>query len=403
MKNPILLAAALSSWACSGEPPPPHISGALAWDSVEARARGSTVQWRMWRGDPSINGYVDRWVAPRLRQRYGIILKTVDGRGPEIVNQLTVERDARANGSADLVWINGETFNNLRKEALLWGPWAHRLPHALYVDSLSAIVMRDFEQPTGGWESPWGRVQFTLIYDSARVLRPPQTVPALENWIRANPGRFTHDQQFTGTTFLKSLMYALGGGAVVFQGGFSEERYRAGSQRVWSWLDGVRPSFWRRGATYPAGVADLHRLFANGEVDFTMSYNQNEVITKVRQGVLPATSRAIVLREGSIANTHYVGIPFNARNPAGAMVVANLLLSPEAQLEKLRPEVWADGTVLDLRKMPPELSDSFRVLMDDPRGVPHDTLLRYQVPEVAPEYTERLSRDWRSRIRANTR
>lgn len=356
----------------------------------------------MWRGDPSINEYVDRWIAPRLLQRYGITLKTVDGQGPEIVNQLTVERDARAEGSADLIWINGETFNNLLKEDLLWGPWAQRLPNALYVDSLSPIVMRDFDRPFGGWEAPWGRVQFTLIYDSLRVPIPPRTVPALEKWIRANPGRFTHDQQFTGTTFLKSVMYALGGGVGPFQGGFTEERYKAGSERVWSWLDGVRPYFWRRGETYPAGVADLHRLFANGEVDFTMSYNQSEVITKVRQGVLPPTSRPIVLREGSIANTHYVGIPFNARNPAGAMVVANFLLSPEAQLEKLRPEVWADGTVLDPRKLPRgKTSDGFRALTEDPRGIPHDTLVRYQVPEVAPQYTERLSRDWKTRIRAH--
>lgn len=397
------LAAAVSSWACGGEPPSPRVTGNDAWESIEARARGSTVLWRMWRGDPSINEYVDRWVAPRLLRQYDVTLNTVDGQGPEIVNQLIVERNARARGSADLVWINGETFNNLRKESLLWGPWAQRLPYALYVDSLSPIVMRDFEQPTGGWESPWGRVQFTLIYDSARVPTPPRTVPALERWIRANPGRFTHDQQFTGTTFLKSLMYALGGGARPLQGGFTEERYKAGSERVWTWLDRVRPYFWRRGETYPAGVADLHRLFANGEVDFTMSYNENEVITKVRQGVLPATSRAIVLRDGSIANAHYVGIPFNARNQAGAMVVANLLLSPEAQLEKLRPEVWADGTVLDLQKLPPALRDRFRALSDDSRGVPHDTLLRYQVPEVAPEYTERLSRDWKSRIRANVK
>ena len=77
-----------------------------------------------------------------------------------------------------------------------------------------------------------------------------------------------------------------------------------------------------------------------------MSNNQNEAVTKAMQGVLPATSRALVLRDGTIANAHFLGIPFNAPNAAGAMVVANFLLSPEAQLEKQRPTVWADGTVL---------------------------------------------------------
>ncbi len=393
----------LLAWSCGTEPPARQISDSLPWDSVVARARGTTVQWRMWRGDPSVNAYVDKWVAPRLLREYQITLRTIDGQGPAIVNQLVVEREARARGSADLIWINGETFNNLHKEKLLYGPWANRLPSAASVDSLSSIVMRDFEQPTNGFESPWGRVQFTLIYDSVRTPDPPRTIAELGRWIRANPGRFTHDQQFTGTTFLKSVLYAENGGARSFEGGFSEARYEHGSRRLWAWLDGVRPYFWRRGETYPAGVADLHRLFANGEVDFTMSYNENEVITKVRQGVLPSTSRALVLRDGSIANTHFVGIPYNSPNPAGAMVVANFLLSADAQLEKLRPEVWADGTVLDVAKLPPEAAARFRAMDTDARAIPRDTLRRYEVPEVAPEYTERIARDWKVRIRSGTR
>ena len=399
----VAIVAAGQLLACGGEAPPRRISQSLPWDSVVARTRGTTVQWRMWRGDPSINGFVDEWVTPRLEREYGITLRTIDGQGPEIVNQLVVEREARARGSADLVWINGETFNNLRREGLLFGPWAHRLPAAKYVDSLSPIVMSDFERPTDGFESPWGRVQFTLIYDSVRVPVPPRTVAELGRWIRANPGRFTHDQEFTGTTFLKSVLYAENGGAQSFAGGFSEERYSRGSERLWAWLETVRPYFWRQGKTYPGGVADLHRLFANGEVDFTMSYNENEVITKVRQGVLPPTSRALILRDGSVANAHFVGIPFNAPNPAGAMVVANFLLSAAAQLEKLRPEVWADGTVLDIRKLSPDVASGFLAIDTDSRGIPRDTLRRYETPEVAPEYTERLKRDWKARIRANTR
>ena len=114
----------------------------------------------MWRGDPSINAYVDGWVAPRLRERFGITLHAVEGQGPELVNQLVVEREARVRaGSASLLWINGETFSNLRREGLLAGPWAGRLPNARAVDSASPIVRRDFEQDPAGYESPWGRVQ----------------------------------------------------------------------------------------------------------------------------------------------------------------------------------------------------------------------------------------------------
>jgi putative spermidine/putrescine transport system substrate-binding protein len=353
----------------------------------------------MWRGDPSVNAFVDRWVAPRVKERHGITLAAVEGQGPEIVNQLVVEREAGARGSADLVWINGETFGNLRRENLLDGPWAGSLPNARYLDSASPIIMRDFEQDPAGYESPWGRVQFALIFDSARTPDPPRSVDALGRWILAHPGRFTHDQQFTGTTFLMTLLYALGGGVQRYQGGFDSLHYAGGRDEVFRWLDRHRHAFWREGRTYPPGVAELHRLFANREVDFSMSYNQNEVVTKVRQGILPATARPLLLRDGTIANTHFVGIPFNAPHAAGAMVVANFLLSPEAQLEKQRPEVWADGTVLARDRLPPEWAARFASLPADPRALPEDSLARYARPEVSPRYRERLSAEWRVRVR----
>ena len=397
----LLLAAALQ--ACGGGDAPRATAAELAalpWDSVAARARGTTVTWRMWRGDPSVNAYVDEWVAPRVRERYGIELRAVEGQGPEIVNQLAVERQAGDGaGTASLVWINGETFANLRRADLLQGPWSGALPNGAYVDSLSPIVGRDFEQDPAGYESPWGTVQWALVYDTARTPHPPRTVEELGAWIRANPGRFTHDGGFTGVTFLKTLMYALGGGVERFQGGFDATAYATGRDAVWEWLDAHAPSFWREGATYPPDVAAVHRLFANGEIDFTMSNNQNEVVTKVRQGIFPETARALVLRDGTIANAHYVGIPFNAPNPAGAMVVANFLLSPEAQLRKQQPDVWADGTVLDVRRLPPEWAARFGALERDPRQIPRDTLARYARPEVAPAYHERLSADWRARVR----
>ncbi len=342
---------------------------------------------------------VDRWVAGRLRERHGVTLTAVEGQGPEIVNQLVVEREAGARGSADLVWINGETFGNLRREGLLDGPWAGSLPNARYVDSASPIVRRDFEQDPAGYESPWGLVQFALIYDSVRTPEPPRTVAALGKWILAHPGRFTHDQQFTGTTFLMTVFYALGGGVGRFQGGFDSLAYEDGSARVFHWLKRHRAAFWREGKTYPPGVAELHRLFANREVDFSMSYNQNEAVTKARQGILPATARPLLLQDGTIANTHFLGIPFNADNAAGAMVVANFLLSPEAQLEKQKPEVWADGTVLARDRLPPGWAVRFDRTSGDARALRPDSLARYALPEVSPRYRERLSADWRARVR----
>jgi putative spermidine/putrescine transport system substrate-binding protein len=75
-----------------------------------------------------------------------------------------------------------------------------------------------------------------LIYDSVRTPSPPRTVEELGRWIDANPGRFTHDQSFTGVTFLKVLMYARAGGVERFQGGFDESAYHAGRDSVLAWI-----------------------------------------------------------------------------------------------------------------------------------------------------------------------
>jgi putative spermidine/putrescine transport system substrate-binding protein len=407
VRSAIVAIGATMLLACSGDASEQSAQAdvaelvALPWDSIEARARGTSVTWRKWRGDPAINAYVDGWLAPRLRSVYDITLEAVEGQGPEIVNQLVLEREAgRGRGSASLVWINGETFSSLRAESLLAGPWSGVLPNAAFIDSASPIISRDFEQDPEGFESPWGSVQFALIYDTVRTPNPPRSFDELTAWIQAHPGRFTHDQGFTGITFLKMLMYARGGGVRAFAGGFTDERYRAGRAVVFSWLDSMRSNFWRGGSTYPPDVAAMHRLFANAEIDFSMSNNQHDVVNKIRQGVLPSTARALVLRDGTIANSHFVGIPFNAPNPAGAMVVANLLLSPDAQFEKQKPEVWADGTVLNVRVVPEPWRSRFANAESDPQAIPRDSLSRYAVPEVSPRYHERLNVDWRDWARA---
>jgi putative spermidine/putrescine transport system substrate-binding protein len=400
----LVVGASLGSAACDRPAPASPSARALAsasWDEVVDRARGTTVVWRMWRGDPAINAYVDGWVAPRMRDQYGVTVAAVEGQGPELVNILATEREALAGapGTTSLVWINGETFAQLRSEDLLDGPWTDALPNTRLVDSSSSIVSRDFEQDPAGYESPWGLVQFALIYDSARTPAPPTSVPALARWIEEHPGRFTHDQQFTGMTFLKTVMYALAGGVEPFQGGFDEAQYLLGRERLFAWLSSIRSSFWRNGTVYPPDVAAMHRLFANGEIDFTMSNNQNEVVTKVRQGVLPPHAKALLLDEGTIANAHYVGIPFNAPNAAGAMVLANFLLSPEAQLEKGRGDVWGDGTVLDVTSLPPPWPSRFDEVIRDAASLPRELLASRARPEVHPLYHARLLDDWRTMIR----
>jgi len=92
-------------------------------------------------------------------------------------------------GSIDLIWINGENFAAMRESDLLFGPFAEALPNfALTNAADNPEVVTDFTLPTEGFESPWGKAQITFYYDSAQTESPPQDMPALLTWARANPG-----------------------------------------------------------------------------------------------------------------------------------------------------------------------------------------------------------------------
>jgi putative spermidine/putrescine transport system substrate-binding protein len=371
-----------------------------SWERVVEAARGSEVYWMHWRGDPAINAFTDTYVASEMMTRYGVKVVTVSGQGAEVVSRLLVDKQAgeTANGKIDLVWINGETFHQLRKSNLLFGSFASRLPNYPLVDSENPIINYDFEQPIEGYECPWGSVQLSLIYNSEKIKNPPQTFEELRAWIKANPNRFTYDQSFTGVTFMKSLLYALGGGVQVFQGTFDTTRYREKTQLLWAYLNDVKPFLWRRGEVYPENVAKLHLLFSNGEIDFTMSNNDAEVDNKILQGVLPKSARGLAIRDGTIANSHYQGIPFNAANKAGAMVLCNFLISPEAQYEKSKPDVWADGTVLNISALPKAWQEKFATIPNRVAALPRDSIRQYAKPEVRPEYHERILDDWRKEV-----
>ena len=104
---------------------------------------------------------------------------------------------------------------------------------------------------------------------------------------------------------------------------------------------GGAPHLWRKGASYPLSGPALHQLLDDGEVDFSLAFNPAEASAAISAGRLPETVRTFILEDGTIGNTHFVAIPFNAAHTAGAMVVADFLMSPEAQAHKQDPRCGA--------------------------------------------------------------
>ncbi|NJL15602.1 MAG: ABC transporter substrate-binding protein [Microscillaceae bacterium] len=324
-----------------------------AWAEIEALGRNTSVKMMMWTGDPLINQYMNGFVKERVRALYGIDLQMVSGQGIEIVRTLMSEKEAaRTQSKLDMVWINGETFFQLKQLQALYGPFTQRLPNARYIDFENPFIHTDFQQPVQGLECPWGNVQFTLIYHQQKVPTPPQSLSEFAAFFRANPGKFTIPTEFTGLTLLKAWLIALAPSPEVLYGPFEEKKYKLYSAKLWAFINAHKAYFWKKGETFPSTLAATHQMFAQGELYFTMSNNDTEVDNKIAQGVFPEFARAYVLESGTIQNSHYLGIVEKAANKAGAMLVINFMISPEAQFEKAQPRIWGDGTVLSMKKLP---------------------------------------------------
>ena len=372
----------------------------VPYEELEISARSTQVSFFMWGGSAVINQWVDTYVADELDTRFGIQLRRNPMDASVFVNKLLTEKQAgKKTGTLDLLWINGENFKNAIEAGLLFGPFAGKLPNFKdYVDP--ETVEYDFGYPVKEYEAPYGRAQFVFEHDSARVPEPPDSFQKLLAWVMENPGRFTYPQppDFTGSAFMRQVFYAVTGGHAQYLKRFDEKLFERNAEKLWDYLNEMKPYLWQKGQSYPKDVAGLDTLFERGEVDFNMSYHQTHAQNKIITEAYPKTVRTFVMTDGSIYNTHFVAIPFNAPNKAGAMVVANFLLSPEAQLSKNDPNNWGDFTVLDMERVPPAVKQSFMDLDLGDATVALDVLGRFGVPEIPSQYLELLERGWEENV-----
>lgn len=373
---------------------------AATFDEVREAARGQTVYFNAWGGSTQINDYI-AWVGATVAERFGVELVHVKltDTGEAVARVLAEKAAGRdSGGSVDLVWINGENFRAMKENGLLFGPFAFDLPHFALVDTEGQpTTLVDFTVPTEGFESPWGSARFVLIHDSATLPEPPADLAALADWIRDNPGRFTFPSppDFIGSTFLKHVLHGTVDDPHVLARAPGDGG-KALLEPVWDWLDAVQPSLWRGGEAFPASGPAQHQLFEDGEVDLTMAFNPAEASSLVLDGRFPETTRTYTLADGSIGNTHFVAIPFNSDATEAAQVVADFLLSPEAQARKQDPQHWGDFTVLDLDRLPAEDRALFEAIELHPATLPPDRLGRTLL-EPHPSWMVLIEEGWRQR------
>lgn len=372
------------------------------WNNVLATAKGQTVNLWMYGGDQQGNAYIDDVLAPAAA-REGVTLNRVPVTDTkDALNRVLTELQAGTtdDGAVDLVWVNGDNFRTGQVAGAWLCNWTATLPNMANVSATDPLLTSDFGTPVNGCEAPWSKAQFSIAYNADAVTNPPTTVDGLLEWARAHPGRFTYPAppDFTGSAFIRQVLYSVSGGYDNVPAEYSADAFDTLSPALYRALSDLAPSLWRGGDTYPADSEQLNKLYANAQIDMTMTYGPATLTKLVEDGTYPAQTRVLELSDGTLGNASFLAIPSNAAHQAGAMVVANLALSVEQQLAKAHPATWGQFTALDMTKLTSTERQRFADLPQSAVVPSFDVLSRNANPELSAAWVPVLDEGWRTKV-----
>jgi len=380
------------------------------WQQVQETGKNQDVYFYAWGGDPQINAYL-QWAAEQVDDKYNINLVHVKlSDTSEAVSRVLAEKSANNNdeGSVDLIWINGANFATMSENSLLLKQWANKLPNFALTDpENNPTVNFDFGVPTNGMEAPWGQASLTFYYDRLSTDNPPTTLDELASWTAQNPGRFSYPKppDFLGMSFLKYALVMLHEqhDAQTGENTKAQLNLPATEQNtdlvldpLWTFLDDFHPTLWRKGEQFVQTGAQMRRLVDDTELSLAFTFSAPEVPAAVQRYDLPESIRSYAMSDGSLSNTHFVAIPYNASHPQAAQLVANFLMSPEAQAKKQTPSIWGDKTVLVQSTLDPEQQALFKNNRPHPSALPFDSIKR-TVSEPHPSWVDAIMQGWQTR------
>lgn len=371
-----------------------------AWQKILSEARGQSVNFYAWAGDPNINAYL-AWANKRLQESYGVTLNHVKiSDTSEAVTLILAEAEqgkrSDHNGSVDLLWLNGQNFATLQDKQLLRKSWVEQLPNALWLNSENHPQLNsDFGLATEGAEAPWGQANFLFFYNS-RVLKQadlPQDPAGLLVFTQRFPGRFTYSKppDFLGVSFLKQLLIQLNPDDPRLAQAVDKATFEDITAPLWHYLDQLHPNLYRQGRYFSLNHLQLLARFDDEQLLLGTTFSGAGILAAKARYDLPSSTAIYAMQAGSLSNVHFLGIPANAKHASAAQVAADFLLSPEAQAKKQSMSIWGDKTVLDLNAYP-ELAEPFAGTFSDAMPV-----IEHPLAELPPSWAQALTDAWLAR------
>ncbi|NEZ46928.1 ABC transporter substrate-binding protein [Clostridium niameyense] len=372
------------------------------WNHIVEEAKGSTINFYGWGGSEQTNKWIDNYLAKELKQKYNITLKRVPMDIDDILNKLVGEKQAsNEKGTIDVVWINGENFYTAKKNKLLYGPFSNKLPNMKkYINNDDPEVKYDFGVSIDGYEVPYGKAQFVMVYDKDRVPSAPKNHKELLEFVKKNPGKFTYPAppDFTGSAFVRNIIYDIVGYEKFVNMKPDKGLVEKEIKPAIDYLKELKPYLLNDGKTYPANIAALDNMYSDKQVLNTMTYNPNSVSERIENGQFPKNTYTALFDKGDIGNTHFVAIPFNSQNKPGAMIAINTIISFEMQKSKYDPKNWGDLPVFGNEKLSDKEKKEIESIKIGKGALSQEELFKHRLPEMPASLVPIIEKIWEENI-----
>ncbi len=384
----LLVCAAVLS-ACHQDAAPKAVDD-MMWDEIEANALGREVKLLVSRDDPEASQFLKEQIGVQLRRRYGIRLTLVLPPPLETAPLL----DPPPPPEPDLVWMDLDALHQYRAGRLLQPALVAKVPNADLIDWDSFSQRIEVKNRQAGSVLPWGKNPLVLVYNRDNVEKVPTNLAQLAAWVRQNPGRFTIHRGRSGYRMLHSWLREMAQPPHELPSTFSEAEYAQTRDKLIAFIDELRPYFWMEGEHFPKDAEELNLLFSQGKVDFSIHEGGNTRFQELSQKPLRFRVGRRVWPCPEAMCAHFLGIPIKAANKEGALVVLNELLSPQAQWQKQDPDIWGDGSVLDVARLPEHWRTRF-LAEQSGRTQGRAEPVNLAAPQLGMAYWVQLRRDLR--------
>lgn len=305
------------------------IASAMAAGVPSSQASGNTIQVYI-SGDTNIQDLWTNTLIPAFKAANpgydaNVTLDLHGVHDAQETAKITAAWALHKDAGADL--IDGGFVQQLGSAGLLYKGTAALIPNLANVGRTVLALGK------GG--IPYRASGVLLAYNSTKIPNPPQTLDALLAWIKAHPGKFTYNVPsgggsgfaFVQTVVDKYLSAADRKALVNAPNKALQAKWTAGLETLRS----LNAYTYGQNGTYPANNAETLKDLASGLVDMGTVWS-DQFASAQKAGTMPSNIKVTQIANPPFTGgAAYLAIPRTSKNYKAAQLLANWVLSPQAQ------------------------------------------------------------------------